>query len=525
MSSAVISPVAVRTADPAATRAALLLTGAFVVVKLALHLWVGAGYGWFRDELYYVACSDHLAWGYVDQPPLSIALLKAWRLAFGDSLVAIRLLPALAGAATIAATGWMARALGGGLFAMTLAMTAALIAPGVLAVTFFYSMNAFDVLLWALAGAVLVKILTGDGGSAAADTRRWLAFGVIVGLGMLNKWSMMWFAGGVGLGLVATRERARLATRGPWLAALVAALLFLPHALWQIANGWPTLEFIHNATTGKMLPVTPLEFVAGQVRMMHPLTLPIWLAGLVHVLRRPRLRPLGIAFLAVAALLIANGRSRPNYLTPAYAVLFAAGGVALARTLLPARRPLVRGLALGVLLAGGAAVAPLALPLLPVDAYVAYAAKLGVAPSSGEHHRLGRLPQFFADMNGWDDFVADVARVYDALPPEDRARAAIFTNNYGEAGAIDVLGRRYGLPPASSGHNNYWLWGPHGSGQVLIVIGGRKENHLRVYSSAEPAGLTDCGDCLPGENHQTIWVLRGPRMSVAEVWPQLRHYE
>jgi hypothetical protein len=511
---------------PGAARASLQLLAAFAAVKLALHLWAGEGYGWFRDELYYVACSDHLAWGYVDQPPLSIALLKLWRLAFGDSLVAIRMFAAIAGAATIVTTGWMARVLGGGPFAQALAMTAALIVPVHLALTGFYSMNAFDLLLWTLAAAVLVKIFAAEPQAPAAPTRLWLLFGAIVGLGLMNKWSTMWFAGAVGLGLLLTPQRRHLRSRGPWLAAGLAVLIFLPHAVWQAAHGGPTFEFIRNATGGKMLAVTPLEFAGGQVMSMHPLTLPVWLAGLVWLLRDRRMRALGIAFIAVVLLLVLNGTSRASYLAPAYTMLFAAGGVALARTLLPERLPLLRGAAIGVLLAGGAALAPLALPLLPVDAYVAWAARLGRAPSTEERKELGRLPQHFADMHGWEDIVAEVARVYHALPAADRARVSIFTYNYGEAGAIDVLGRRHGLPPAVSGHNNYWLWGTRGrSGEVLIVIGGTREGHLRVFESAEPAGVTDCGDCMPYENHQTIWVLRGPRYPVADVWPQLRHYE
>jgi hypothetical protein len=520
-----MSSVATAQSGAGSARATLILAGVFVAVKLALHLWVGEGYGWFRDEFYYVACSDHLAWGYVDHPPLSIALLKLWRLAFGDSLWMIRMLSALAGAATIVATGWIARTLGGGLFAQGLAMTAALVAPLHLALTGTYSMNAFDLLLWTLAAGVLATIFT-DTDVAAPATRRWLAFGVIVGLGLMNKWSMMWFAGAIGLGLLLTAQRRHLSTRGSWLAALAAVLLFLPHILWQIAHDGPTFEFIRNATGNKMRAVAPLDFVRTQVLTMNPITLPVWLAGLVALLADRRLRALGIAFIAVAVLLMVNGTSRASYLAPAYTMLFAAGGVAFARTLLPARLPILRGVALGALLAGGAALAPLALPLLPVETHIAYAARLGLGPSTDERKAVGRLSQFFADMHGWEEIVAEVARVYHALPAEDRARTSIFTYNYGEAGAIDVLGRRHGLPYAVSGHNNYWLWGTRGQiGEVLIVIGGTEEGHLRVFEHVERAGVTDCGDCMPYENHQTIWVLRGLKMPVEEAWAQLKHYD
>jgi hypothetical protein len=307
---------------------------------------------------------------------------------------------------------------------------------------------------------------------------------------------------------------------------LLAAAIFVPHAIWQFVHDGPTFEFIRNATAHKMRAVGPLDFLSAQVMAMHPLTLPVWLAGLGWLLRAARYRALGLAFVAVALLLAFNGTSRPSYLAPAFTLLFAAGGVALAGGVLPAGRPLLRGAALGVLLAGGALLAPFALPILNVDAYVAYAQRLGRAPSTSEHKDLGRLPQHFADMHGWEAIVAEVARVYHALPAEDRARASIFAYNYGVAGAVDLLGRRHGLPPAVSGHNNYWLWGPRGgSGEVLVVIGGTEQGHLRVFESAEPAGITDCGDCMPYENGQTIWVLKGPRFEIAEVWPQLKHFD
>ena len=170
--------------------------------------------------------------------------------------------------------------------------------------------------------------------------------------------------------------------------------------------------------------------------------------------------------------------------------------------------------------------APLALPILPVDTYVAYAAKLGMGPRPRNARPSARLPQHFADMQGWDAMVAELARVYDALPAADRAKATIFANNYGEAGAIDVLGRAHGLPFATSGHNNYWLWGPRGSsGQVLILMGGAPEDHERLFERVERAGEIECGDCMPYENHQPVYVVRGLKQPLTEVWPRVKHFD
>jgi hypothetical protein len=493
--------------------------GLFAAARLLLYFVVGEGYGYFRDEFYYLACADHLAWGYVDQPPLSILLLKISRAVLGDSVMAIRLLPALAGAAAIFLTGWMARAIGGGRFAQALAMIAVLVTPIHLGLTGFYSMNALDVLLWTGAAALLIQILRCD------SKHLWPWLGVVLGLGLLNKISMLWLGAGLGAGLLLTAHRRVLVTPGPWIALAIAGVMFLPHVIWQVANDWPTLEFIRNATGGKMVEVAIGDFVKGQIMMMHPLTLPIWLAGLVFLLRSAQLRPLAIAYIGIFALLALNGTSRSGYLSPAYTWLLAAGAVALERSLLPARWPVLRGAVVAVLFAGGLAFVPMALPVLHVDTYIAYAAKLGIGPSTAERKELAQLPQHYADMFGWNELVDEVARVYRTLSPEEQEIAGFFTYNYGEAGAIDLLGRKYTLPKASSGHNNYALWGLQGSGEVLIIIGGTQKGHLRMFEQVEQAGTTDCNYCMPYENNQPIWIARGLKVDLEEVWPQLLHFD
>lgn len=505
-------------------RHALGLLLAFAGIKILIHLFVGEGYGYFRDEFYYLACSRNLAWGYVDHPPLSVFLLRLWTGIAGESAAAIRLLPAMAGAATVFLAGRIAGQLGGGLFARILAMTASLAAPAYLGVSAYVSMNAFDVLIWAAAASLLIRILK-DGSS-----RLWLLMGLLLGLGLLNKISILWLGAGLFAGLILTGEgRKHLRTPWPWLAGGVAALVFLPHILWQVANGWPTLEFIRNATSDKMVEITPIRFLLSQIRMMNPLNLPVWLAGLGFLLLSPRalrFRILGFTYLAVAAILILNGTSRAGYLGPAYTMLLAAGGVILEEAFRKRGGMPARVAALSLLAAGGATLAPFALPILPVETYVRYASALGIGPSTEERKELAQLPQHYADMHGWESIVEEVGRVYRKLPEEDRARAVIFTYNYGEAGALELLGRPYDLPPVLSGHNNYWLWGPRGaSGEVVIIIGGSEEGHLRRYAGVEAAGRTDCGYCMPYENGQTIWVARGLQEPVEVAWPRLKHYD
>lgn len=507
-------------------RTDLTLIYAFAAAKLLLHIgvnlfhWRTGAYEIFRDELYYLACADHLAWGYVDQPPLSIFLLAAVEAVLGDSLFALRLVPAFAGAGVVLLTGLLARELGGGRFAVALAAGGALVSPINLALASIWSMNVFDLLLIALAAFLLVRLIK------TGEPKLWLAVGVVLGLGLLNKVGVLWVGLGVFAGVVATRERRWLATPWPWAGGLIAALLFLPYVLWNAANDWAHLEFIESAVSGKYSGLSAWSFLSGQVLIQNPTTLPLWLGGLAWLLfarAGRRFRLLGVVWVTACLVLIANGHSKAEYLASTYAMLFAAGGVAWER-LLP-RRAAVRGVALAVV-ASGLALAPLATPMLPVETYIRYSRALGVAPGTDEGHELGELPQFYADMFGWQAKAAAVAEVYHALPAADRERAAIFADNYGRAGAIDYFAGEYDLPGAVGNHNNYWLWGPgEATGEVVVVLGGDIEDHRRRFASVEVAGVARCRYCIPYEKDLPIHVCRGLRLPLAELWPAIGHYD
>jgi hypothetical protein len=499
------------------TPAAFVALGVF-----ALHLAANRGYGYFRDELYYLACADHLDFGYVDHPPLSIAVLWVVRGVLGDSLSALRLVPALCGALTVLLAGLMARKLGGGRFAQLLAALAVAIGPGHLAVTNFYSMNAIDLLVWAGAVYVFMSIVGGSTG-----LRYWVALGVVLGLGLENKVSVLWLGAGLAVALLVAQRRLLL-TAGPWVAASVAALLFIPHVIWQMRHDWPTVEFVRNATGLKMTDVSPWQFFVDQLMAMHPLTLPMSLAGLWWLLRSGDGRPwraMAWTFVIPLAILLASGTSRAYYLGPAYPIVFAAGAVAIARWTQDAAAMRLRPAIAGLLLAGGAATAPMVLPLLPVDRFVAYSAAIGITPRAEERGEAGPLPQYFADMFGWPEMVDEVANVYDALPPEERAKAVIYTDNYGRAAAVDFFGRARGLPRAVSGHNSYFLWGPRGgTGEVMILIGGDLEDHIGDFETVQPVTVVRCRYCMPYEDNVTIFVGRGMKIPLPELWPSVKRY-
>jgi hypothetical protein len=498
------------------------MKGARIIVPgvvVALLLATALNDHYFRDEFYYLACSRRLAWGYVDQPPLSIAILWLVRHVAGTSLIALRVVAALTLAAAILVTGSIARRLGGGALAAGLAMTTLAIAPIVLAIGSFYSMNVFDLLIWTVAIRVFIDCLE------APRTDRWIALGVMLGLGLLNKISILWLGAGFGAALLLTPSRRHLLTRGPYLAALIAAVMFLPHVLWQAAHAWPTLEFIRNAGAVKMQVTAPLSFLAAEITSMHPIALPIWAIGLAALLVHPRLRryrALAIVFLTVACILILNRTSRAEYLTPAFPPLVAAGAVLIEWSV---RARVWRGAIVAAVVICGALTVPLAVPILPTGTYVRYARALGVTPSTEERKEVARLPQFFADRQGWDALVDQVTAAWHQLTPSERAHAAVLTGNYGEAGAIELL-RTDPRMIAISGHNNYWLWGPMGStGNALVVLSRNGERLRSIFTSVQPVGETHCGDCMPYENGLPIYLCRGLRIPMTEFWMRVKHFE
>jgi hypothetical protein len=488
--------------------------------KLLVHLFAGRHYGYFVDELYYLACSRHLDWGYVDQPPL-IALI-AWveRMLLSDSLPAIRFLPAVAGAAEVVLTGLITRELGGKRFAQALAALCVLVAPGILAVDNLLSMNAFEPLFWIGCSWLLIRIVK------TGNQKLWIWFGILAGFGLENKYSMLIFGAGIVVGLLLTSQRRLLARPLPWFGGAIAFLIFLPNLYWNLRHRFPFIELLANIhASGRDVPLTPLQFLGEEILSMHPLTLPIWLAGVWFFFGTKWGKPfrvLGWSWVFTAAVIITVS-PRVYYLYPAFPLLFAAGAVMWEAWL--GRNSAWRKLAWPALMfVTGAVLAPLAIPVLPPETYIRYTKALHLAPPAIETHKLGPLPQIFADQFGWEEMTAAVARVYNNLPPDIRPRTAIFGQNYGQAGAIDLFGPRYGLPPAISGHQSYYLWGPRGySGESVIVMQGRQRDLERMFAFVQKVAHVDNPYSMPYE-HFDIFYCRGLKQPLQQIWPQLKNW-
>ena len=504
---------------------ASLTSDTAVLLWLALasfvgHMLVSGNYGYFRDELYYMAAGRHLAFGYVEYPPMIALLAALMNVLVGDALVAIHLIPALAGAALIVITGLMARELGGGRFAQWLAALGAMVALVFMGTGSIFSMDVLDELWWALGAYVLIRLIKEQ------RPRLWLVFGLVCGLGLLTKLTILAFGLGVVVGIALTPRRADFRTRWPWLGGAIAGLFLLPYIVWNASNGWATWEFWHHY--GGISDGSPLSFLANQLFLLNPFTIPLWVAGLVFYFRRPEGKPyraLGWMFVSLFLLFLAIS-FKSYFLAPAYPPLFAGGALVFERA--AQRRRWVKPAYVPALILSGLFLAPLAMPILPPSAFIAgYGWLSGAGGVNPGQNSQGRFPQYLGDRFGWDTMTAQVASIYDALPTGERAQTCILTTNYGEAGALQFLGTKYHLPPVISGHNNYFLWGPGKcSGQTLIVVGdGFTTSDLRqTYADVRQVALTSCQYCQPEEYQAPIFVCTRPLGSPLGKWQMLKHY-
>ena len=502
----------------------LLWVYVIALFYFTLHLLTSTRYGYFRDALYYLACSEHLAFGYVDQPPLIAVLGWIARHTLGTSLPALLFWPALAGALRIVLTALFARELGAGRFGSVLA--AALAAtPGVWwVIDHQFAMNGLEPLFWGGLAYVTLRLIN------TANPKLWLAFGVIAGLGLLNKYSIVIFAAALLAGLLLTRERKILFT--PWivLGGAVAILIFLPNLIWNIQNHWPFLELMRNIrATGKDVVLSPGMYLMQQVLMMNPVSFPFWFGGLLFYFfsrAAKSYRNFGWTFV-ITILLFMITHGKDYYSAPAYLILLAAGGVATERliTARPKLGTVLRPACFIWLVLGVAPLLPLVLPVLPIETFLRYQSHLPFEVPKTERSFVGEtLPQYYADEFPWPGLVASVAHVYHSLTPEEQQRTAIFGSNYGQAAAIDFFGPQYGLPKAISGHQNYFLWGPRQyTGDIVILLGADEREAREQFESVQIAATLHNPYAYRYEN-RPILLCRGLKFNLQADWAKVKKW-
>jgi hypothetical protein len=479
-------------------------------------------YGYFRDELYYIACTENLAWGYVDHPPLSIYILLIFRSIFGDALWSIRLFSAVAHALLVWTSGTIALEMGGKRFAVWTSALLVYVVPIYLAMFSFYSMNSLDILLWAVTFLIVVKLI---------NTQRaawWYVLGVVLGLGLLNKISFLFLGAGIFVGVVLT-NRQWLKTKEPYIAALIALIIFSPYIGWNLLHDNAHLEFIHNASTYKYGARNYGDFITEVILGQNPVSIPLWMSGLLMLLFYKPLRAyriLGLIFLTVTLILVFNKTSKGEYLAAVFSILYVAYSVGIEKWATTSFRKIVAcGLPVGMVIST-LILLPIIRPVLAVESYIAYADALGFKPSSSENKEVSALPQFYADMFGWEEKAKAVAQVYHALTEEEKQKVAIYSDNYGRNGALDFFGAKYGIPKTIGSHNNYWIWGPREhTGEIMILLGGRLENQLKSFESCEEVAVVTCDYCMPYENNVPIFIGRGLKFSLQQDWHLVKHYD
>jgi hypothetical protein len=501
----------------------MALIWAIAAATFLFHCYYNNRYGYFRDEFDYIACGNHLAWGYVDQPPLVPFLIHVSRAALGDSLRAIRFIPALATSLLVVQTALITREFGGHRFALLLSGIAVVIAPQYLSNGGLLTTNCLEPNLWMGCAYFLILTIKRD------QPRYWLWFGVIAGIGLEEKYTIALFGFGIVLGLLLTEQRRFLLSKWLWIGGAAAFLIFLPNLLWNIHYHWPFLELMRNIRAdGRDVVLGPGQYFIQQTILLHPLSAPIWLAGLVALLVSARLKPyrlFGWSYLVCyATLYVLHGKN--YYLAPVYPMLLAAGAVVIDFVL---TRPVGRWLRPAIvilLLAGGAHLAPVTVPVLSPDHFISYARTLPFKlPVMERAHERVVLPQWYADQFGWQEIVDETAVAWNEIPVAERSDCAIFAQDYGQAGAIDFLGRRAGLPAALSGHQTYFLWGPRGySGDCMIVLGGNRSRLEQLFKNVQYVG-TSSDNPYALETGIAVWICSGPKFGrLVQLWPQLKKW-
>ncbi|MCC2624900.1 MAG: hypothetical protein K0R14_773 [Burkholderiales bacterium] len=491
------------------------------IITLVIHLAGNPHYGFFRDELYFIMCGFRPALGYVDQPSLT-PLLAAATQYFGQSLFLLRALPAIFAACSIYVTCLLVIELGGGSFAQIVAALVAFFCPVLMSFGTKVSPDTFGLVFWPLSVLCVLRILKG------ADPKIWLLVGVLFGVSFNTKYSIVFFAVAIILGLIVTKQRRILSTRWAFMGAVLCVLISLPNFLWQWHYNFPMLDILRAGQNGKNILLSPIQFITAQLLITNPALSICWIIGFIWLLYNSSVRFIAIAYIfLIVEMLIFHGKH--YYAANFYPILIAAGGVAIESWTNKNTIKNFRSLIIFCVIVFGITLVPYAMPILPVNIFIRYdtfmAPLLHSKVTKTENNQEGLLPQDFADMHGWPELVEVVKSVVMSLPPKDRNRVVIATQNYGEAAALEFLGARYALPPVISGHNQYFLWGPGSrSADILIDVNGACGKDSGFYQLSQLVTTFHNPLGMPYESNIPIMICRGIKKPVKELWPKVKHY-
>ena len=501
------------------TRSSLSGTTALLVylgvADFVFHMAFAGNYGYFRDELYYIVSgTQHLSLGYVDFPPLIAYVAALLYPISADSLVSIHALPALNEALLVFVAGIIARELGGGRRAQLLAAVSTLVALAFLAFGSLFTPDSFDSLWWSLLAYLTIRIVR------RREPKLWTAVGLVVGIGMLTKLTILFFVAALSVSFLAVPS-ARRYLQSKWLAlgALISVTFVLPMTYWNAVNGWPMVRF-YTEFRGDFSGGGPVIFLYSQAAIMNYLTLPIIVAGLFFYLgskEGSQLRVFGLASGILLASMTVLGM-KVYYPAPVYPMLFAGGAVLIEKGASSKKgvsrwfgsRPFV-----ACMIVVGVLLAPIAMPLLSPATFT--------GTYSASDYQNSPNPDRF----GWSLYVSNLSQAYDTLPASLKSQACIFTSNYGEASAVNFLGKGSGLPEAISGHNNYYVWGPGScAGRVLITIGYSISDDQQSFGNVTLLATLTCQYCISYEQNLPVYLCTNPTFSsLSSVWPMIRHYD
>ena len=492
------------------------------IVKFTIHLIYAPGYEFFGDELYTIALSRHLAWGYVDLPPLVPALVALSRALLGNSFFAYHIIPALAGSFTLVFIGLLTKEFGGKTFAVALSVTAFIAVPIWLAVDSIFCYDSIDQLMLAGFMYATARLLR------SGNRKRWLLIGLIAGLACLSKITILFLGPGFLLALLLTKHRKDLLTPWPWLGALIFAIVLSPYVIWQISNHWPSLEYWTSYGTNRLYDASPKQYLVNTLVYMSPFLLPLYLAGLYRVFRTmngTRYALFGFLFVFTVILMFFL-HSSARMLAELFMPIIAAGALFWEEVFakIPWRRFFI-SVSFAVLAAIIIVNGIMSIPILPADVYPIVNNQLGTMQGQLREFNGGAsyYSVLYADRLGWTQLVQNVAEVYNALPQDERAVAGIYADWYMPAGAVDQYGPQYGLPHAVSGHLTYYLWGPGYSWDVMIMVTGQTNNMSVFYNQCELAKKGNRISGIPAEQ-EYIYVCREPKVSAEKIWSSAKMF-